>query len=136
MRNVSIFAVVAFACSSRPEPVAAPVAPPPPMAGSNTGVSRVVDATPDVPLGKREIRDAELATAAEKILDAFVNYEPRLTHDGKRVLFVSNRDGLPQLYIADAAKPESPATRVVSTTERILDIVPTKDDKSVLFLSD
>jgi len=135
MRNVSIFAFVAFACGSKPEPVA-PVAPPPPPAGTNTGVSRVVDATPDIPLGTPEVRDAELATAAGKVLDAFVNYEPRLTRDGKRVLFVSNRDGLPQLYVADATKPESAATRVFSMTERVLDIVLTKDEKSVLFLSD
>jgi dipeptidyl aminopeptidase/acylaminoacyl peptidase len=136
MRNVSIFAVALFACSSKPEPVAHPVAPPPPAAGSNTGVSRVVDATPDVPLGKREVRDDELAAAATKILNAFANSEPALTRDGKRVLFVSNRDGLPQLYLADATKPESPATRVFSTTERVGGAVITKDGSSIVFVSD
>ncbi len=48
------------------------------------------------------------------LVDAFVNSEAILTRDGKRVVFVSNRDGLPQLYIADVASPdprEAPGAR-------------------------
>jgi dipeptidyl aminopeptidase/acylaminoacyl peptidase len=115
----------------------APVAPPPPPAGSaSTGVSRVIDATPDVPLGKREVRDAELAEAAGKIVDAYTNSEPMLSRDGKRLVFVSNRDGLPQLYAADPAKPESPATRLFSTTERVGGARLTPDGSAILFTSD
>src|SRR5262245_33650188 len=68
-----------------------------------------VDATPDKGGGAGAAREAELAAIAGGFIDAFVNSEPLLTRD-KRVVFVSNRDGLPQLYIADAKQPQAAAT--------------------------
>lgn len=140
MRSLSMLLLSAsvMACGgSSPEP-ATPAPPPPPAgAGSNaaTGQSRVIDATPDVPLGKREVRDAELAEAAGKIVDAFQNSDALWTKDGKRLVFTSTRDGLPQLYGSDAAKPESPAGRLFSTRERISEAVLVKDD-AIVFASD
>ena len=45
----------------------------------------------------------------------------------------SNRDGLPQLYLADTASPGSPARRLLETKERVTLDGTTPDGKSVLF---
>ncbi|MBN1203442.1 MAG: hypothetical protein JXB05_00775 [Myxococcaceae bacterium] len=76
-------------------------------------------ATPDVPSGADAARTAELARKVAPLVDAFTNSEAILTRDGKRVLLISNRDGLPQLYVADAARPDSPAKRLVESSERM-----------------
>lgn len=95
-----------------------------------------VNATPDVPRGAAASRDAELAVKAASFIDAFANYEPRLARDGKKVVFLSNRDGLAQIYVADAARPEAPATRVLEWPQRVSGVMPSEDGKSVLFRSD
>jgi dipeptidyl aminopeptidase/acylaminoacyl peptidase len=91
---------------------------------------------PDVTTGADAARTAELARKVTPLVDAFTNSEAILSPDGKQVIFVSNRDGLPQLYVADAARPDSPARRLVQGTERMMieDITP--DGKSLLYLSD
>jgi dipeptidyl aminopeptidase/acylaminoacyl peptidase len=143
MRKLLIVGVVAAACggpskSPSPAPTPAPetarhdeAARPPPAA---------VDATPDVPAGADAARDAELAKLAASIIDTTLNSQPLLTRDGKRVVFVSNRDGLPQLYIADAGKPDAPATRLVTSTERVATpanaATLTPDGKSLVYRSD
>ena len=104
-------------------PVGAPVAP-------------AAGVTPDVPSGADAARDAELAKAAAGVVGAFVNSEPVITRDGNRVVFVSNRDGLPQLYIADAARPDAPATRLVTSGERMGGVVTTPDGKALVYASD
>lgn len=145
MRSAAFAAIVLAACSgsSKPDPTT------PPLLGDSTADHPVtppsdqespptappVDATPDTPSGAAAARDAELATRASGFLEAFVNSEPVLTRD-KHVVFVSNRDGLPQLYIADATRPASEATRLVTTTERVTGIVRTPDGKAVIFQSD
>jgi dipeptidyl aminopeptidase/acylaminoacyl peptidase len=124
-REVSPGGAKAGAPADRPEPETK--APPP---------KREVDARPDTPAGEAAKRDAELAARAAGYVDAFTNTEPVLTRDGKRVVFVSTRDGLPQLYIAETAKPKAAATRLVATKERVTDAFPTKDGKAILFRSD
>ena len=69
-------------------------------------------------------------------MDAFTDGNPIFTRDGRRVVFSSNRDGLPQLYVADVATPEAPPRRVLTTTERIPGGQPLGDGKTVLFRSD
>ncbi|WP_395852968.1 S9 family peptidase [Cystobacter fuscus] len=91
---------------------------------------------PDVPSGADAARIAELARKAAPFVDAFVNSDSLFTRDGQQVLFVSNRDGLPQIYRADAARPDSPARRLVEWPERMSLGVTTPDGKSLLFLSD
>jgi len=95
-----------------------------------------VRAEPDTPSGADAARDAELATTVAGVVDAFINGSARFTRDGKRVVFMSDRDGLPQLYIADAGGPDRPATRLVTSTERVADPVVTPDGKAVVFRSD
>jgi dipeptidyl aminopeptidase/acylaminoacyl peptidase len=142
MRTAYLFALAVAACGdpSKSTSPALPEAPPatlpveaakPPPAAPVT-----VDATPDTPSGADAARDAELAKAAATVFDAFVNSEPQLTRDGKRIVFVSTRDGLPQLYVADAARPDAPAKRLVTSTERMTAAALLPDGKSLVFSQD
>src|SRR5678809_1182199 len=81
-------------------------------------------------------RAKQLAKPAAAFYDAFTDGEPAFTRDGERVVFVSNRDGLPQLYVSDAARPDSAVTRLVSSTERVSGPLALADGKRVLFRSD
>src|SRR5262249_12551448 len=81
-------------------------------------------------------RDAELAKVAAGLLDAFSNTTPVLSRDGKKIVFSSNRDGLPQLYISDATKTDGGATRLAPTKKRMVQPTTTKDGKSIVFRSD
>jgi dipeptidyl aminopeptidase/acylaminoacyl peptidase len=128
--------VVSCAAASDPEPApqpakerAAVVSPATPVAASQ----RVV---PDVPPPPAAARDAELRAKVAPIVDAFLNSAAIFTRDGKRVVFVSNRDGLPQLYVADAARPNSPARRLLDWPQRMQIVQTTPDGKSLLFRSD
>jgi dipeptidyl aminopeptidase/acylaminoacyl peptidase len=144
MRSAALAAILLAACSGSSKPdrttpptpgdstAEHPIAPP---GDREPPTGAPVDATPDTPSGAAAARDAELATLASGLLEAFGNSEPVLTRD-KRVVFVSNRDGLPQLYIADAKKPASTATRLVTSTERVTGVVRTPDGKAVIFQSD
>jgi dipeptidyl aminopeptidase/acylaminoacyl peptidase len=143
MRSTSIAAVLVpifvAACggpAKSPTPTL-PVAPPEPApTAAAAPPAPLVNADPDIPSGADAARDAELAKIAAGVVDAFTNTGARFTRDGKRVVFTSNRDGLPQLYIADAGKPDAPATRLVNTTERTGAAVLTSDGKAVVFASD
>ena len=79
---------------------------------------------------------ALLSQDAERIFGAFGNGMPRLSRDGSALLFRSNRDGLPQVYVAQSNAPESVPRRLLATQERIsfLEMVPGSD--TVLFSSD
>jgi hypothetical protein len=116
--------VAACSASSRPatrttEPLSPPpeVAPAPPV--EPPAAEPEVDAEPDVPAGAAAARDAELARQAEVYVDAFLNMAPVWMPDGKRIVFISNRDGLPQVYVADARDPAATATRLTVMTERV-----------------
>lgn len=91
---------------------------------------------PDVPAGNDAARDEELERKAAPFVDAFIDTEAILTRDGKRVIFTSNRDGLPQIYIADASRTDSPARRLLTWTERMSIAMTTPDGKALLFRSD
>ncbi len=95
---------------------------------------KVVDAKPDVATAKP--RDQELAKLAAGYVDALSNSECVFTPDGKRVVFVSNRDGLPQLYVSEVNKASGPLTRLVQTDQRVATPIVTRDGKAVLFRSD
>jgi dipeptidyl aminopeptidase/acylaminoacyl peptidase len=92
---------------------------------------RTADAKPDA-----GTVDPALATKATAFIDAFTEYSPDFTPDGKRVVFASNRDGLPQIYIADPAKPAEAPTRVLTTKERAGGFQVLNDGKTLLFQSD
>src|SRR5262249_49679071 len=91
---------------------------------------------PDVPTGAAAARDAELPKLAAPIVDAFTNTAPPFTPDGRKVVFLSARDGMPQPYVADAARPDAPAARLATLKQRVGAVRPTPDGKYVLFTSD
>jgi dipeptidyl aminopeptidase/acylaminoacyl peptidase len=143
MRTSSFILVLACAHASACAAPARPSAPPslPASAVANTPPSATtasISATtdPDVPSGADALRDADLAKRAEALIDAYGNSDAVLSRDGHKVIFISNRDGLPQLYLADASKPDSAATRLLATTDRVSSIAATTDGKSVVFKSD
>ena len=152
MRTLGTIAFLLAACSGPAKPTAGtPEAAQPPDDDGKAGASAPMPAAKQPPMmppepeanAKPETaaeaatpRDAELAAKAAGFIDAFTNGEPVMTRDGKRVVFVSNRDGLPQLYVADAGKPQAAPTRLLTTTQRVTNAFPTKDGKALLFQSD
>ena len=97
------------------QPVAPPVTPTaPPVEPTPPPAPPVVDAKPDT-----NAADPALAQKAAAFVDAYYNSTGKWTLDGKRIVFVSDRDGLPQLYAADATKPTAAPTRLVTSTERV-----------------
>jgi dipeptidyl aminopeptidase/acylaminoacyl peptidase len=107
-----------------------------PQSAAAPGREPVAVVAPDKPSGATAARVAELSRKATPLVDAFLNSEGLFSRDGKQVVFVSNRDGLPQLYVADAARPGSPPRRLVESKERVALDDTTPDGKSVLFRSD
>jgi dipeptidyl aminopeptidase/acylaminoacyl peptidase len=85
-------------------------------------------------------RDAELAQRAAAVVDAFQNrifgFGGLLSHDGKRVIFGSNREGSPQLYVGDVASPSAPPRRLTPGAERVQTATLSRDGKWVLFTRD
>src|SRR5215470_14926444 len=49
---------------------------------------------------------------------------------------VSNRDGVPQLYLGEAAKATAPPVRLVSSGNRVALIATTPDGKAAVFTTD
>jgi dipeptidyl aminopeptidase/acylaminoacyl peptidase len=90
---------------------------------------------PDMPSGADAARDLELAKVARPLLEAHTDRAAHFLRDGHSLVFISNRDGLPQIYVADG-RPDAPARRLLNTTERIADVVPLPDGKTLLFRSD
>jgi dipeptidyl aminopeptidase/acylaminoacyl peptidase len=144
MKRLPLLAVLVVVACSKPASAPPPVMPSEPVASPPVAPAAPVptlppqaDATPDVVVqGPAAERDAELAKRAAGFIDAFTNSVPVPTRDGKRVAFISNRDGLPQLYIAGVGKPDAPATRLLTTTERVGSIVMLPDGKSLVFQTD
>jgi dipeptidyl aminopeptidase/acylaminoacyl peptidase len=119
-----------------PQPPVAPVAPAPASPPASQMPEAQAPVAPDVPAGADAARDAELAKIAAGLVDAFTNTGASFSPDGKTIVFGSSRDGLSQLYVAEAAKPDAPARRLVSTTERAIAGRIAPDGKSVAFIAD
>jgi dipeptidyl aminopeptidase/acylaminoacyl peptidase len=100
-------------------------------------LAALVDAVaPDVPAAADAARDAELARKAALFIDLPADTQPRLLPDGHRFTFISTRDGLPQLYLADLAQPEAAPQRLTTTSERVGFARPLPDGRAILLLSD
>jgi dienelactone hydrolase len=80
-------------------------------------------------------RDAEIAARAAPFVDAFSDYGAVLAPDGQ-VVFVSNRDGLPQLYVGTVGEPDRAPRRLPVPPERAMAPRLLPDGKSLVFLSD
>jgi dipeptidyl aminopeptidase/acylaminoacyl peptidase len=92
--------------------------------------------SPDVPGGADAARDAELGKQALTFIDAFFNTAGNFTPDGKDVIFVSNRDGLPQIYLAETSKSGAPPRRVLVTQQRIDSPSPLPGGDGIVFRMD
>src|SRR5262249_23184105 len=153
LRQASVALILLAACATStppPERQAAPptaaqaAAPPTPAPALPSATAAAAAPQPSSPsvlppdslTGPAPYRVAELAAKAAPLVDAFLNLNGLFTRDGKRVLITSNRDGLPQLYVADATRPDSPARRLVESRERVRLDTTTPDGKGVLIGSD
>jgi dipeptidyl aminopeptidase/acylaminoacyl peptidase len=101
----------------------------------HAGVDTRLAAAPTEPDARQRARDAEIAARATPFVDAFTNSAAVLSPDGQ-VAFVSTRDGLPQLYVADAAHPDGPARKLPLPAERAIAPRLLPDGKTLVFVSD
>jgi dipeptidyl aminopeptidase/acylaminoacyl peptidase len=132
MRTAIALALAAIACSQPGSRTSGTGASRPGSAESGPGE---IDAAPDTPTGAAARRDAELAALAIPILDAHTNtFAAFVRNRSTQIVFVSSRDGLPQLYAAEG--PDAPATRILTTGERIIAPIVAPGGKHVVFLSD
>src|SRR4051812_5543387 len=103
-------ALIALGCGGTIGTRVAVPPPNPPVAPASPAVApppaTVADAHPDT-----AVLDPAIVGTVTNIVDAFANTEPVFLRDGKGIVFVSNRDGLPQLYLA--GKRDEPAPRLV-----------------------
>jgi dipeptidyl aminopeptidase/acylaminoacyl peptidase len=91
---------------------------------------------PDTTSAEDAARVAELSEKARAIVNADSNTDPLFHPDGKRLIFSSTRDGLPQLYLAELASPGAAPTRITRTNERAIRAVPLAGGGAILFRSD
>jgi dipeptidyl aminopeptidase/acylaminoacyl peptidase len=132
-----LLAALLVACASTPQPQpASALAAAPPVPTSAASSASIAKEPPDPIASTDAPRVAELSRQVQPLVDVFVNSEAFFTRDSKRVLFVSNRDGLPQLYLADASLTDLPARRLANWPERMTITGMTPDGKAVLFRSD
>jgi dipeptidyl aminopeptidase/acylaminoacyl peptidase len=104
------------------------------------GPAWAAEAEPTVRTAEQLARDAELARKAEAVIAAYQNrffgFAGVLTHDRKRILFGSNRDGSPQLYLGEVARPSAPPIAVTRGPERVVAATLSRDGKWILFTRD
>src|ERR1051325_8120500 len=87
------------------------------------------------PADPGKARDAEIAARAAPFVDAFGNTSAVLAPDGQ-VVFVSTREGQPQLYAGVVGEPDQPPRRLPGPPERMLAPRLLPDGRTVVFLSD
>jgi dipeptidyl aminopeptidase/acylaminoacyl peptidase len=152
-RSISVpsLLLVLAACGGEPPPApAAPTPPPPPVATATTAPAPAPPAAapaastePTELTAEQKTRDLALAPRAAAIVDAYPNWNgffsslvANYAPDGKRFLFGSTRDGLPEIYLGDPAKPGDAPKAITQGPERAIWAAFTRDGKSILFLRD
>jgi acetyl esterase/lipase len=106
-----------------------------PVASPATALDPPATSAPSDLTAAQLARDAELVPKATAFLAAFSNGSAHVTRSGA-LLFASNRDGLNQLYVADAAHPKDAPRHLPTAKERIQGATLTTDERTVLFASD
>ena len=85
-------------------------------------------------------RDSKLEPRAAAVVDAYQNriagFGGALTHDRRRVVFGSNRDGSPQLYLGEVASPSVAPRRLTDGPERVQTAALSRDGRFLLFTRD
>jgi dipeptidyl aminopeptidase/acylaminoacyl peptidase len=140
MRNtLLLFLCACGGSSSMSGPVLPPPAPDqaaPPVVAAPPASPKEEPARADEPEGEAATEVAALAARAEKLVDAFANQGARVTPDGKKVVFRSNRDGNWQLYVADANNAKSAATKITTGPERGDSYTLLPDGQGAVYLTD
>jgi dipeptidyl aminopeptidase/acylaminoacyl peptidase len=130
--------VLLAACGSDLPPAVATPGPtaPAPLSASVAAPAAPVDAAPTVLTDAQKRRDSAAAPRVEALLDAYENLGPVLSPDGRRVLFLSTRGGVPELYLADVAAPDAAPRKLAGGSDRVGSAVFTHDGKAVLYRQD
>src|SRR5262249_32486757 len=131
-----------------PAPVT-PVAPPP--APVPTPAQTAAEAAPPPPsdsnptvLSEADLaRDKALVPQAAAIVDAYSNWGSaflsllaQVWKDKKRVLYGSTRDGVPEIFLGEVAKPGEPPRAITKGPERAIFATFTRDEKHILYTRD
>ncbi len=95
-----------------------------------------VDAEPTVRTADQQARDDAAVPHIRELLDTYENFGGVLSPDGTKLLFRSDRDGVPELFIADVAHPDGPVKKIVAGPERVASAVFTRDGASVIYRKD
>jgi dipeptidyl aminopeptidase/acylaminoacyl peptidase len=123
--------------TSPPQATGAAPAPAPGGAAEAGAQAAAPSAEPTVRTPAQLARDAELAKRAAAVADAYQNRLPgfggALSHDGKTIVFGSNRHGSPQLYAGDVARPRDPPLAITTGPERVVWAALARDGKRILF---
>jgi dipeptidyl aminopeptidase/acylaminoacyl peptidase len=134
MRNVFfLVALTAIGCSTAPRERPAPEQRAAGAASDAQPSNASVDARPDRAHG--DPREVEFGKLAAGYADVFSNSGAVFTPDRTHVVFGSNRDGLPQIYLGEVANPKASPLRLVATRERAVPSLVTKHG-DVLFRAD
>ena len=151
MRPLGFTGVLAMlaGCGGPAEPSAMPGAAPAttraPVSPSSaaTPARRAVTAEPDALTPEQRKRDEARAPLAKAVVAAYPNWNgffsslvANWSPDGKRILFGSVRDGLPEIYEGDVAKRADAPRAVTTGPERAIWARYTPDGKSILYLRD
>ena len=122
------------AVPARPAPKTNAAVSAPPAASSNAR-----NAAPTEPTARTEAemaRDARTAAKVASIIDAFSSYGARLSPDGKKLVFLSDRGGVPEIYVADPNLPSRPPEKIVNGPERASNATWSQDGKWIVFRRD
>jgi dipeptidyl aminopeptidase/acylaminoacyl peptidase len=110
---------------------------------TSTATSKTVNAEPDVLTEAQRARDAARAPIAKAVVGAYPNWNgffstlvANFSPDGKRILFGSLRDGVPEVYEGAVAKRADAPRAVTTGPERAIWAAYTPDGKSILYLRD
>jgi dipeptidyl aminopeptidase/acylaminoacyl peptidase len=146
-----LVALLAACGDATPPPIAPPPPPPAPGLASAAPVDSSAPATPPdagssdptVLTDEQKQRDAALAPLVTTIVDAYPNWNgffstlvASFSPDGKRIVFGSQRDGLPEIYLGDVAHPDAPPLALTAGPERAIWGGFTPDGSAVLLLRD
>ena len=100
-------------------------------------------AEPTILTSEQAQRDQNRVALAESIVDAYPNWDgffsslvANWSPDGRHVIFGSLRDGLPEIYVGEVARPADPPKTVTQGPERSIWARYSVDGKWIFFLRD
>lgn len=109
--------------ASRPRPAARPTAKPP---AKPTKITRACLA-----------KEKKIIAAYTPLSKAYGNYRAVLSHNGRKMLFLSNRHGqIHQLYVSSTNNPTGKPTRIAPGTDTVFRARFTPDNRSIIFSRD